>query len=109
MSGTRRDGVRVARIEAVPAGAAIVVEVQGQRIAIFNVAGALYAIEDTCTHEEASLAEGWVEGEVVECPRHGARFNLRTGEVVSMPAVRGVRTYPVWVEDGEIKLALDGA
>ncbi|MBI4641820.1 MAG: Rieske 2Fe-2S domain-containing protein, partial [Candidatus Tectomicrobia bacterium] len=62
------------------------------------------AIDDTCTHEEASLSEGEVWGEVIECPKHGARFDLRTGEVVSLPAVLPVATYEVKVEGTEVKI-----
>ena len=109
MSESERAGLTVAHIQDVPPGSAIVVEPKGERIAIFNVDGTLYALDDTCTHEEASLAEGYVEGEVVECERHGARFNLCTGAVVSMPAVKGLRTYEVWLEGDEVKLQLEGS
>ncbi len=71
-------------------------------IAVFYLKGKFYAIEDTCTHAQASLSEGSVEGLVVTCPRHGAKFDLITGETLSLPAVFPVRTYPVVVENEEV-------
>jgi 3-phenylpropionate/trans-cinnamate dioxygenase ferredoxin subunit len=94
--------VRVAKTEEIPAGQGKAVTVDGHRIAIFNVEGAFYAIDDTCTHEEASLAEGPVYGDIVACPKHGSRFHLLTGRVLSLPAVIPVSTYPVKVEDGQV-------
>lgn len=71
-------------------------------IAVFNVDGALYAIDDTCTHQDASLADGWLEGCLVECPLHASCFDLRTGRVSGPPAKRGVRTHKVTVVDGMV-------
>ncbi len=96
--------VKVATLDELPAGTGKAISVDGRRIALFNVGGTVYAIDDTCTHEEASLAEGAVSGEVVACPKHGSRFNLRTGRVLSLPAVIPVNTYPVKVEDGQVLL-----
>jgi 3-phenylpropionate/trans-cinnamate dioxygenase ferredoxin subunit len=96
--------VRVASVDDVPAGEGRYFDVDGEAIAIFHVDGSYYAINDVCTHEEASLAEGELEGEVVECALHGARFNVRTGEVVSLPAVVPVQTYPVRVVGSNIEV-----
>jgi 3-phenylpropionate/trans-cinnamate dioxygenase ferredoxin subunit len=96
--------VRVASVDDVPAGEGRYFDVDGEPIAIFHVDGSYYAINDVCTHEEASLAEGELEGEVVECALHGARFNVRTGEVVSLPAVVPVQTYPVRVVGSNIEV-----
>jgi 3-phenylpropionate/trans-cinnamate dioxygenase ferredoxin subunit len=71
-------------------------------IAVFNVDGTFYAIDDTCTHETFSLAEGYLAGAEVECALHYAKFDLRTGEALSLPATVGVRTYPVKTEDGHV-------
>ena len=71
-------------------------------IAVFNVDGEFFATEDTCTHEESSLADGYIDGDVVECAFHFARFSIRTGAVLSPPATRSLRTFPVKVEDGEL-------
>ncbi|HTE03524.1 MAG TPA: non-heme iron oxygenase ferredoxin subunit [bacterium] len=96
--------VRVASVDELPAGMGKAVTVDGQRIALFNVNGTFYAIDDTCTHEEASLAAGAVYGEIVACPKHGSRFHLPTGRVLSLPAVVPVSTYQVKVEDGQVLL-----
>jgi nitrite reductase/ring-hydroxylating ferredoxin subunit len=71
-------------------------------IAIFNVDGELFAIDDTCTHQDASLADGWLDGHTVECPLHASCFDLRTGKPNGPPAKRPLRTYPVLVQDGMI-------
>src|SRR6476660_2331141 len=72
-------------------------------IAVFHTEeGELFALDDTCTHQEASLSDGWVEGCEVECPLHGSRFDLRTGNVDAPPAQRPVRTHRVSVVDGGV-------
>jgi 3-phenylpropionate/trans-cinnamate dioxygenase ferredoxin subunit len=70
--------------------------------------GELYAIDDTCTHQDASLADGWLEGCEVECPLHAALFDLRTGEPDGMLARDPVRTHRVVVSDGSVFVALSG-
>jgi 3-phenylpropionate/trans-cinnamate dioxygenase ferredoxin subunit len=76
-------------------------------VAVFHTDdGELFAIDDTCTHQDASLSDGWLEGCEVECPLHSSRFDLRTGSVDSPPAKRPVRTHLVLVEDGVIHLRL---
>jgi 3-phenylpropionate/trans-cinnamate dioxygenase ferredoxin component len=71
-------------------------------IAVYNIDGALYAVEDTCTHDGGDLAGGEVFGFEVECPRHGARFDLRTGAVTKLPAYEPIASFPVREEDGAI-------
>jgi nitrite reductase/ring-hydroxylating ferredoxin subunit len=71
-------------------------------IAVFNVDGEFFATSDTCSHDESSLADGYIEGDVVECAWHFARFCIRTGQVLSPPACRDVATYPVAVQDGVV-------
>lgn len=71
-------------------------------IAVYNIDGALYAVEDTCTHDGGDLAGGEVFGFEVECPRHGARFDLRTGAVTKPPAYEPIVSFPVREEDGAI-------
>ncbi|WIG58505.1 MAG: hypothetical protein OJF49_001251 [Ktedonobacterales bacterium] len=84
------------------------VEVEGTPIAIFLAQGELYAIGDTCTHEEFSLADGeMVDDYTVECALHGARFDIRTGRALSLPATGTAGSYPVWVEDGVIKVEVE--
>ncbi|WIX82057.1 bifunctional 3-phenylpropionate/cinnamic acid dioxygenase ferredoxin subunit [Amycolatopsis carbonis] len=71
-------------------------------IAVFHTATGFYAIDDTCTHQDASLADGWLEGCFVECPLHAAQFDLRTGVPTCLPAKSPVRTYAVVVTDGVV-------
>ena len=76
-------------------------------IAVFHTEdGEVYAVDDTCTHQDASLAEGWLEGCEIECPLHGSKFDLRTGEVDALPATKPVRTHAVRIEDGTVFVAL---
>jgi len=89
----------------IPAGGVKVVRLDDRDIAVYNVEGGYYAIDDICPHDGGELASGVLEGDVVECPRHGARFNVRTGAVLSAPAVVPVSTYEVKVENGDIQVA----
>ena len=73
-------------------------------IAVFNIDGDLYAIEDICTHDGGELTGGDVDGAVIVCPRHGARFSITTGEVLSPPAYEDVPTFPVRVEGGVVQV-----
>ena len=90
-------------------GAVAAFDVAGRRIALARVGGDFFAIDDTCPHAEASLSEGRLEGFAIECPHHGARFDLRDGRFLTLPAVAPVRSYPVAVEDGAVFVEIDGA
>lgn len=94
--------VKVARVSDVPPGQGRLIEVGGRFLALFNAAGTFYAVDDTCTHAEASLSEGFLEGTEIECPLHGARFDLRTGAAVWSPAFVPVATYAVRVEGDDV-------
>jgi 3-phenylpropionate/trans-cinnamate dioxygenase ferredoxin subunit len=95
----------VCPLTALPAGEGIRVDEVEPAIAVFHTEdGEVFAIDDTCTHQDASLADGWLEGCEVECPLHASRFDLRTGAVDAPPAKVGVRTHPVTVTDGQIYL-----
>jgi 3-phenylpropionate/trans-cinnamate dioxygenase ferredoxin subunit len=96
--------VTVARVGDIPAGGVRVVYVDGVALAVFHVGGSYHAIEDVCTHDGGPLAEGPVEGCVIECPRHGARFDIRTGAVLAPPAFAPVTTHPVRVQGDEIQV-----
>jgi 3-phenylpropionate/trans-cinnamate dioxygenase ferredoxin component len=100
--------ILVGRPEDIPLGEAVRVEAE-EPIAVFNVDGELYAIDDTCTHQDASLADGWVEGCTVECPLHAACFDLRTGVPSGLPARTPVRTHEVLVEDGLVYVRVAAA
>ena len=98
---------KVAEVCKLPPGGKKIVEVDGFPVAVFNVGGEFYAIEDVCTHDGAPLAEGEVEGDEIECPRHGARFNIRTGEALCMPAVEPIECYKIKVEGDNILVCVD--
>jgi 3-phenylpropionate/trans-cinnamate dioxygenase ferredoxin subunit len=98
--------IPVCRLEDLPKGESLRVETTPP-VAVFHTDdGDLYAIDDTCTHQDASLSEGWLEGCLVECPLHAASFDLRTGAPTCLPARRPVRTHRVTVDDGVIHLHL---
>lgn len=90
-----------------PAGTRRVVDVDDVDVIVFNVDGTYYAIEDVCTHDYASLDDGELEGEEIICPRHQARFNVRTGEALTAPAYEPVPTFPVRVEGGMVQVRDD--
>jgi nitrite reductase/ring-hydroxylating ferredoxin subunit len=86
----------------VAVGTALKVEKDGLTVAVFNVDGEFYVLDDQCTHGPGSLSEGYIEGDVVECNFHNGQFNIRTGEVVMPPCMIPMKTYPTSVEDGKI-------
>lgn len=88
-------------------GRVALVVANGRRVALCNAGGELYAIDDVCTHDGAPLDQGELDGTSIECPRHGARFDVTTGRVVALPAVMPVRTYPVRVRDGAVEIEVD--
>ncbi|UGT45231.1 bifunctional 3-phenylpropionate/cinnamic acid dioxygenase ferredoxin subunit [Nocardia yamanashiensis] len=95
----------VGRLSDLPVGGVLTVNPPGQQaISIFHTEDGLYAVDDTCTHQDASLADGWLEGCVVECPLHESCFDLRTGAVSGPPAKRALRTHRVDVRGDEILL-----
>lgn len=95
------DYVKVATVDDIQPGERVLIELDGIRIAIFNLDGTYYALEDTCTHDGGPLVEGEIlDGCQIQCPRHGARFDIRTGAALTMPAFEPTPTYKVQV-DGE--------
>ena len=97
---------KAARIEDVPAGERKMVKVGGKRIALFNIDGNYYAIDDTCTHKGGPLSEGQVVGTTVTCPWHHSSFDLRSGDAMTPPAEVGVSTYNVRVVDDDIEIEI---
>jgi 3-phenylpropionate/trans-cinnamate dioxygenase ferredoxin component len=81
--------------------------VDGKQVAVCNVDGTFYAIDDVCTHDGGALDQGELEGDQIECPRHGARFDVKSGRALALPAVMPVKAYPVRVENGEIKVEVE--
>jgi len=101
------DWIDVCPAEALPPGEHVVVDVDGSEVAVFNIDGRYHAIEDVCTHDGAEIASGELEGDVIVCPRHGARFCLRTGEVLSPPAYEDLHVFPLRIDDGIIQVRDD--
>ena len=97
--------VKVATVEEVTPGKRKLIDFEFVTVALFNINGRLYCIEDVCTHDDGPLAEGELEGYVIACPRHGAHFDVRDGRVLSMPAVKPVPSYEVRVEGNDIYIA----
>lgn len=103
---TMSEFVKVAALTDIPAGASKLVEVNQVRVALFNLDGEIHAIEDVCTHDGGPLVEGTIVNQCqVQCPRHGARFDIRTGAALSFPAFEATNTYAVRVKDGEVWIA----
>ena len=86
----------------IPPGTMKVVDAGGVRVAVCNVEGTYYAVEDVCTHDDGPLGEGSLRGSELECPRHGARFCVKSGAALRMPAVVPVRVFPVTLVDGSV-------
>ncbi len=87
--------VEVARKSEIPETGAILVEVEGKRLALISLSGEIYAIDDECPHEGGPLSEGTISGEEIECPWHTSHFNIKTGRVTMDPATKDVATYKV--------------
>jgi len=99
--------VSVGRADAIPEGEARVFQIGELRLAVCRVEGAFYAVEDVCTHDDGPLGEGCLRGHEIECPRHGARFDVRTGAVTRMPAAAPVESFDVVEEDGELFVEIE--
>ena len=101
--------IDICPVSELPPGAMRLVEWEELEIGIFNCAGELLAIEDRCSHDDGVLVEGELDETTctIECPRHGSKFDLRTGKPVNLPAYQPVDTFPVSVEDGVIKIEVD--
>lgn len=101
------DWVDVAKVEELAPGTCRTADVDGVMIAVFNLDGEYYAIEDMCTHDGETLTGGDVEGDEIVCPRHGSHFSIKTGEALSPPAYEPTTTFPVRVEGGKVQVKDD--
>ena len=99
--------VTVASRSALSEGDITGVAVGETQIALYNLGGEIYATDNICSHAFALLSDGWLDGEVIECPLHAARFDIRSGKVLDPPATEDLKTYPVRIVDGEIQVRLD--
>lgn len=96
--------IDVANVADFPVGSWRAVDVEDVSVLVFNFAGKFYAIENVCTHDGGTLAEGHLEGDEIVCPRHGAKFCIKTGAVMAPPAYEDVATFPVRIENGKIQV-----
>lgn len=94
--------IRVAHVDDIPPGERLFYEFAEESAIILNVDGEFFCIADLCTHDGGPLEDGLVDGYSIECPRHGACFDIRTGAVLSLPATKSIPVYPLKIEDGEI-------
>lgn len=100
------DGVYhpICKVSELPPGERIFFEINDHSVVLINLDGECFAIGDICTHDDGPLGDGEIEGDAIICPRHGARFDIRTGKVLRFPAVENIPTYPVKVENGVISI-----
>ena len=94
--------VKAARVCDVQAGQVRAIDVAGRRLALCRVGEEFYAVDNVCTHDDGPLADGTLEDHQIECPRHGARFDVRTGGVKCLPAVLPIQSYPVKIEGPDV-------
>ncbi len=93
---------KVAAIAEVPEDGTLQVHVGGEPVCLYNIGGTICATHDTCTHGQASLADGFIDGDKIECPLHQGLFEIRTGKAVSPPVIVDIKVYPVKVENGDV-------
>ncbi|RMG59069.1 MAG: non-heme iron oxygenase ferredoxin subunit [Gammaproteobacteria bacterium] len=99
--------IDVAAADDLPPGSRKVVSTEAGDIAVFNLDGELYAIEDVCTHDGGELASGELDGDQIICPRHGARFCVRNGKCLTPPAYEDIEAFPVRIENGIVQIDID--
>jgi len=105
-SAAQYNYVRVARVEDLPSGERLFIEIDDLPVVVINLGGIFFAIGDICTHDEGPLGDGEIEDHHIICPRHGAKFDLRTGKALTLPAVIDTPAFPVRVAEGWIELGL---
>lgn len=100
--------IEIAAVSELPPGSRKIINTPYCEIAVFNLDGEFFAIEDVCSHDGGELASGLCEGDQIICPRHGARFCIRNGLALTPPAYENIDTFPVIVENGMVKVDIDG-
>jgi len=100
------DFVSIGPVGELDDGGRLFVEVDGLPIVVFKIAQRVFAIADTCSHDDAPLGDGDLRGYEIVCPRHGARFDVRTGKALALPAVVDIPAYPVRIRDGQIEIGI---
>lgn len=99
--------IEVANVADLPNGGWREVDVDNTSILVININGQFYAIDNLCTHDGGTLADGHIEGDDIVCPRHGAKFCIKTGAVTAPPAYEDIKTYPIKVENNKLWLKID--
>ena len=99
--------IDAAAADAVPQEDVIAVAVAGKDVALYGVDGQVYATANICTHGQARLCDGFLEGAEIECPLHQGKFDVRTGKAMCAPLTEDIRTYPVKIENGRVFVSLD--
>jgi naphthalene 1,2-dioxygenase system ferredoxin subunit len=89
------------------AGECVGLQVGGVEVAVYNVDGSFHATSNLCTHQHAYLSDGWLEGEMIECPLHQGRFNVRTGAAEGPPLPADLKVFPIRIEDGQVYVEID--
>jgi len=107
MSADEVGWVRAAKRGDLSEGEPLGVEIAGRSIALYDIDGEVFATDNICTHAYARLSDGWLDGELIECPLHAARFDVRTGKVLDPPATEDLRTYLVRVVGDDVQVMLD--
>ena len=102
------DFVKVATTDDLPPGDLMLVDLDGERVVLANAGGRIYALAELCTHAECPLSEGELDGEELVCPCHGSRFNVKTGEALSLPAHEPLATYGVQIDGSDVLIAPAG-
>jgi nitrite reductase/ring-hydroxylating ferredoxin subunit len=98
--------VAVAKTDSIASGSVVKIAARGLSFALYNLDGTFYATEEICSHAQASLVEGFILDNTIECPLHGACFSIRTGEALSAPATDPIQTYPVRVEGNDVLIGI---
>ncbi len=98
--------IPVGTVDELPSGQRLFIDIDGKPIMIINLQGKYYAIADVCSHDDGPVGEGALEGFEIICPRHGARFDIRTGRVLALPAFVDIPAYPVRIVDNQIEIGL---
>ncbi len=98
--------IAVATVDEIPNGERLFIDIDRQPVVVFNIAGQYFAIADVCSHDDGPVGEGELHGYEINCPRHGAAFDVRSGKVLSLPAIVDIPAYPVRVVDGEVLVGM---
>jgi len=101
--------LKIATLDEIPVGERLFLEINNEPIVVLNLGGTLFAVGDVCTHDEGPLGDGEIDGYQIVCPRHGARFDVRTGKALTLPAVVDIPVYPIRIEGNEVYIGIKRA